>query len=78
MELENYKNQVIDHLRGRDIQKAVGELIEKAEDVIIDEVGMPDGWSTENEDHQMAMLDIVAEQLIKQYFTFNGEKPLGG
>jgi hypothetical protein len=69
MELENYKELVFERLGGRDIQRAVEELIQKAEDAIIDEVGMPEGWSTENEDHQFAVLEIVAEQLIANYFT---------
>jgi hypothetical protein len=68
-EVENFKDLVFERLEGRDIQKAVEELLQKAEDAIIDNVGMPYGWSTDNEDHQMAVLDIVAEQLIKAYFT---------
>lgn len=68
-EVENFKVLTFNRLEGRDIQDAVAELIEKAEDVIRDEVGMPIGWETDNEDHQMMFYDIVAEQLIKAYFT---------
>lgn len=72
-EVENFKDLVFERLEGRDIQKAVEELLQKAEDVIIDTLGMPYGWSTDNEDHQMAVLDIVSEQLIKAYFTPKAE-----
>ncbi|WNO27758.1 hypothetical protein SEA_HUWBERT_111 [Microbacterium phage Huwbert] len=67
-EVENFKNLVFDRLEGRDIQEAVQELIEKAEEVCMDEVGMPLGWETDNEDHQMMFYEIVAEQLIAAYF----------
>lgn len=69
MEVENYKNLVHDRLQGRDVEKAVEIMTMAAEDVIIDEIGMPEGWDTENEDHQAMLLDIVAEQMIKIYFT---------
>ena len=73
-EIENYKNLVFERLEGRDIQEAVFELIQKAEDVCIDEVGMPDGWYPDNEDHQMAFFDIVAEQLKRAYFSDKQEQ----
>ena len=69
MEIENTKNLIFDRLEGRDIEKAVQELVSKAEDVCIDDVGMPNGWTPDNEDQQMMFLDMVAEQLIKIYFT---------
>lgn len=72
-EVENFKALVFERLEGRDIQEAVAELIEKAEDVCMDEVGMPIGWETDNEDHQMMFFDIVAEQLIAAYFTPKSE-----
>ena len=72
-EVENCKNLIFERLEGRDIQEAVSELIEKAEDVCRDDVGMPFGWETDNEDHQMMFMDMVAEQLIKAYFTPKAE-----
>lgn len=68
-EVENFKNLVFERLEGRDIQKAVDELYQKTEDVIIDEIGMPLGWETDNDDHQAMFFDMVAEQLIKAYFS---------
>ncbi|AVR56878.1 hypothetical protein PBI_TRISCUIT_3 [Microbacterium phage Triscuit] len=73
-EVENFKALVFERLEGRDIQEAVNELIEKAEEVCMDEVGMPLGWETDNEDHQMMFYDIIAEQLIAAYFTPKDEK----
>lgn len=72
-EVENFKNLVFDRLEGRDIQAAVDELIEKAEEVCMDEVGMPLGWETDNEDHQAMFFEMVAEQLILAYFTPKSE-----
>ena len=68
-EVENTRNLVHERLEGRDIEKAVWELIEKAEDVCIDEVGMPVGWDVENEDHKVAFLDMIARELTEIYFT---------
>ena len=73
-EVENFKNLVLDRLQGRDIQEAVNQLIERAEEVCMDEVGMPLGWETDNEDHQMMFYDIIAEQLILEYFTPKDEQ----
>lgn len=68
-ELGTFETQVFNRLEGRDIQEAVEELLGKAEDVIMDELGMPYGMDNQNEDHQMMFYDIVAKQLIKAYFT---------
>lgn len=69
MEIENYKNLIEERLEGRDLEKAVAELTQKVEEVILDEVGMPEGWEVDNEDHQMMFYDMVAEALAKMYFT---------
>lgn len=68
---QEFKKQIRDRLEGRDIQRAVEELVEKAEDVCMDDVGMPLGFDSQNEDHQMMFFDIVAEQLREVYFSGN-------
>ena len=75
MEIENYKNLVFERLEGRDIQEAVFELINKAQDAIIDDVGMFYGGEVDDEDDQMKVFDIVAEQLTKAYFSGKQELP---
>lgn len=74
-EMENYKALVFERLEGRDIQEAVFELMNKAQDAIIDDVGMFEGGDIEDEDHQMKVFDIVAEQLTAAYFSGKQELP---
>lgn len=78
-EVEDFKARVFNRLQGRDVEKMVEALMEKAEDVCIDDVGMPSGWEVDNEDHQMMFFDLVWEQLRLAYFTpKDGPAPVVG
>lgn len=68
---EAFKKHIKDRLEGRDIQEAVSELVEKAEDACMDDVGMPLGFDSQNEDHQMMFFDVVSEKLREIYFSGN-------
>lgn len=68
---EEFEKLIKNRLEGRDIQEAVSQLVEKAEDACMDDVGMPLGLDSQNEDHQMMFFDIVSEQLRLIYFSGN-------
>lgn len=70
--MDEYRQKVNDRLQGRDVQKIIDKMIEDTEDLILRELGMPEGMVQSNDDQMLETTEIIAEEVMRVYFQWKG------